>query len=207
MANSAEQPAAEPDLTAASPTPLLTEQFGLPPDTDWARDAAVYQIEVRLGLPRSVQRHSCLQGVACCPCKPGKGPALCTHPRSLCTLLHRACRPSFRPLQQVLPGDVLVLATDGLLDNLYPEDIVALAPRSAADVEQVRGGHRGCWHLGSRAKDGTGDGGWAGLQLLGVRGGMGNCTQLDLGVTRQPDFAGGSCDGRSRFPQRVRPHV
>ncbi len=32
---------------------------------------------------------------------------------------------------------MLVLATDGLLDNLYPEDIVALAPRSAADVEQV----------------------------------------------------------------------
>jgi protein phosphatase PTC7 len=57
-------------------------QFGLPPDTDWARDAAVFQIEV-------------------------------------------------------LPGDVLVLATDGLLDNLYPEDIVALAPRSPADVEQA----------------------------------------------------------------------
>ncbi|KAL4452019.1 hypothetical protein ABPG75_007681 [Micractinium tetrahymenae] len=55
-------------------------QFGMPPDTDWARDAAVFSLEVR-------------------------------------------------------PGDAIVLATDGLLDNLPVEDIVRLAPRSAGEVE------------------------------------------------------------------------
>ncbi len=33
------------------------------------------------------------------------------------------------------PGDVIVLATDGALDNVWPEDIVALAPRSAGEVQ------------------------------------------------------------------------
>lgn len=31
---------------AASPATLL--QFGMPPDTDWAEDAAVYELEVRV---------------------------------------------------------------------------------------------------------------------------------------------------------------
>jgi hypothetical protein len=33
-----------------------------------------------------------------------------------------------------VPGDALVLATDGLLDNLWPAEILALAPAGAADV-------------------------------------------------------------------------
>ena len=55
-------------------------QFGMPPDTDYAEDAAVFELEVQ-------------------------------------------------------PGDAIVMATDGLLDNLYPEDILRLAPRSADGVE------------------------------------------------------------------------
>ncbi|PSC71030.1 serine threonine phosphatase [Micractinium conductrix] len=57
-------------------------QFGMPPDTDWAQDAAVFCLEVQ-------------------------------------------------------PGDAIVMATDGLLDNLPAEDIVRLAPPSAAEVEQA----------------------------------------------------------------------
>jgi protein phosphatase PTC7 len=57
-------------------------QFGQPPDTDWAEDAAVFSLQLR-------------------------------------------------------PGDAIVLATDGLLDNLPAEDIVRLAPRSAADVQRA----------------------------------------------------------------------
>lgn len=74
----------------ASPCPCSSLQFGMPPDTDWARDAAVFSLEVR-------------------------------------------------------PGDAIVLATDGLLDNLPVEDIVRLAPRSADEVEAVswRAGHGG----------------------------------------------------------------
>lgn len=34
-------------------------------------------------------------------------------------------------------GDVIVLATDGLLDNVWPADIAALAPRSAAEVQST----------------------------------------------------------------------
>lgn len=65
----------------------------MPPDTDWAEDAAVYELPVQA-------------------------------------------------------GDALVLATDGLLDNLWPADIVRLAPRSAAEVEQVRLAWVGGWLLG-----------------------------------------------------------
>lgn len=35
----------------------------------------------------------------------------------------------------VQAGDVIVLATDGALDNVWPKDIVSLAPRSAEEVE------------------------------------------------------------------------
>ncbi|GAB4819383.1 hypothetical protein N2152v2_006429 [Parachlorella kessleri] len=38
---------------------------------------------------------------------------------------------------EVHPGDVIVLATDGLLDNCYTEEIVKLAPSSPAEVEQA----------------------------------------------------------------------
>lgn len=35
----------------------------------------------------------------------------------------------------VLPGDVVILGTDGLFDNVFTEDIQALAPKSADEVE------------------------------------------------------------------------
>lgn len=35
----------------------------------------------------------------------------------------------------VQPGDVLILATDGVLDNVWPKDMVALAPRNAEEVD------------------------------------------------------------------------
>lgn len=60
----------------------------MPPDTDWAHDADVFELEVQ-------------------------------------------------------PGDAVVLATDGLLDNCFPEDLVRLAPRSASEVQQVGGGLAG----------------------------------------------------------------
>ncbi len=33
------------------------------------------------------------------------------------------------------PGDVLILATDGVLDNVWPTDMLALAPRTAEEVD------------------------------------------------------------------------
>ncbi len=38
---------------------------------------------------------------------------------------------------EVQPGDVIILATDGLLDNCYTEEIVRLAPTSSTHVEQA----------------------------------------------------------------------
>ena len=43
---------------------------------------------------------------------------------------------------EVQPGDAIVMATDGLLDNLFGEDIVRLAPKAAGEVQQVRVGGR-----------------------------------------------------------------
>ncbi|EFN54891.1 hypothetical protein CHLNCDRAFT_135009 [Chlorella variabilis] len=65
-------------------------QFGMPPDTDYAQDAAVFSLQLQ-------------------------------------------------------PGDAIVLATDGLLDNLPQEEIVGLAPRSAGEdgkleLGKLRGG-------------------------------------------------------------------
>lgn len=37
----------------------------------------------------------------------------------------------------VQPGDVLILATDGVLDNVWPKDMVALAPRNAEEVDSA----------------------------------------------------------------------
>jgi hypothetical protein len=70
---------------AVPPSPPA--QFGMPPDTDYAQDAATFSLEVQ-------------------------------------------------------PGDAIVMATDGLLDNLYGEDIVRLAPKAAGEVQQVRVGGR-----------------------------------------------------------------
>ena len=109
-------------------------QFGMPPDTDWARDAAVYQIEVR-GWLAAISCPACR--LACLTCRRVLAGACAGVPLDAPARAHLPAPPCWHD-EQVLPGDVLVLATDGLLDNLFPEDIVALAPRSPGEVEQVR---------------------------------------------------------------------
>lgn len=40
------------------------------------------------------------------------------------------------------PGDVIILGSDGLLDNCYTNEIVSLAPKSADKVAEVS-----AWHV------------------------------------------------------------
>ena len=58
------------------------------------------------------------------------------------------CAPDFTPATDTAedaevyrlalrPGDVIILATDGVLDNVWPQDMAALAPRTAEEVESA----------------------------------------------------------------------
>lgn len=52
---------------------------------------------------------------------------------------------------EVQPGDVVILGTDGLLDNCYTEEIVRLAPKSPAEVAQASPAGRRAGLGGGRA--------------------------------------------------------